>query len=266
MAATWRRAPPASQGNRMLLLVLFSSTFALCAAQGTWLPWPWMYYPSKIDLYCEKMCSIWSFTFLNSAVATCRVPSLDTPAVPGAQGVSFIYTTPQSTCSGRVVGYWFCYQNTGNTNVQIATALVLQERGPNFHIIENFEVEAKPREDNCSSDRCCAIRRLDEPFEVDLQLYGLVIPERPNAPVMIQTHSTSGSGYLFDTILYNNNNNVLMKQTLGIAPTAHPTPQQVKMFQFLIGKFRIRSCNHLPIPDPLYLHFSRQQYFQHTSH
>ena len=186
--------------------------------------------------------------------------------MPGQVRVSFIYTTPQSTCSGRVVGYWFCYQNTGNTNVQIATALVLEDRGPNFHIIENFEVEAKPREDNCSSDRCCATRRLDNHFEVDLQLYGLVIPERPNAPVMIQTHSSSGSGYQFDTILYNNNNNVLMKQTLGIAPTAHPTPQQVKMFQFLIGKFRIRSCNHLPIPDPLYLHFSRQQYFQHTSH
>ena len=132
----------------------------------------------------------------------------------------------------------------------------------------NFEVEAKPREDNCSSDRCCATRRLDDPFEVDLQLYGLVIPERPNAPVMIQTHSSRGSGYQFYSILFDpeNNNNVLMKQTLGIASTTDPTSQQVKMFQFLIGKFRIRSCNHLPIPDPLYLHFSRQQYFQHTSH
>jgi len=123
--------------------------------------------------------------------------------------------------------------------VHIATALVLQEMGQSFRIIENFEVEAKPGEDNCSCEmRCCAMRRLDDPFEVNLQLYGLVIPGRPH-PLMLQTQSTTGLGYQFISILYDpeNNNNVLMKQTLGIASV--PTPQQVKMFQFLIGKFRI---------------------------
>ena len=130
--------------------------------------------------------------------------------------------------------------------MQIATALVLQERGPNFHITENFEVEAKPREDNCSSDRCCATRRLDDPFEVDLKLYGLVTPEHPH-PVMLQTHDSSGRGYQFNSNLYDSESNVLSKQALGIA--SDPVIQPVKMFQFLIGKFRIRSCKHLPIPD-----------------
>jgi len=52
------------------------------------------------------------------------------------------------------VGYWFCYQSTGDTtgdDVRIATALVLQDRGQNLHIIESLEVEAKPHEDNCSA-------------------------------------------------------------------------------------------------------------------
>jgi len=55
------------------------------------------------------------------------------------------------------VGYRFCYQNTGSTDVRIATALALQDEGQNYSIIEKFEVEAKPREDNCSSDRCCVM-------------------------------------------------------------------------------------------------------------
>jgi len=153
------------------------------------------------------------------------------------------------------VGYWFCYQNTGDTtgdDVRIATALVLQEMGQsqNFRVIKNFEVEAKPREDNCLTEmRCCVERRLNDPFEVDLQLYGLVIPGRPH-PVMLQTHDSTGRGYQFNSMQYNPvNHSMLMKQTLGIASTAVPTSQLVKRFQFLIGKFRIRSCKHLPIPD-----------------
>ena len=126
--------------------------------------------------------------------------------------------------------------------MQIATALVLQDRGQNLRIIESFEVEAKPREDNCSAEmECCVVRTLNDPFEVDLKLYGLVIPGRSN-PVMTQTHSSTGLGYQFNSIQYNpanNNNNMVMKQTLGIASTAVPTSQPVKRFQFLIGKFRI---------------------------
>jgi len=93
------------------------------------------------------------FPNLHLPVDVCRVPSLDrnVQTTLGQLGVSYIYTTPQSTCSGRVVGYWFCYQSTGNSNVRIATALVLQDRGQDYSIIENFEVEARPREDNCSA-------------------------------------------------------------------------------------------------------------------
>ena len=109
------------------------------------------------------------------------------------------------------MGYSFCYQNTSNTvgdDVVIATALVLEDRGENFHIVQNFEVEAQPREDNClpesQSDgmQCCVSRRLDDPFEDDLQLYGLVIPELQNGPYMIQTHGSTGRGYQFYSTQY----------------------------------------------------------------
>ena len=147
------------------------------------------------------------FTFLKSA-DTCRVPGLDysTLARPGAPRVSFIYRTPSSTCSGRVVGYLFCYENTSNTvgdDVVIATALVLEDRGDNFHIVQIFEVEAQPSEDNCLPEsrsdlmQCCVSRTLDDPFEDDLHLYGLVIPELQNGPRMIQTHGSAGRGYQF---------------------------------------------------------------------
>jgi len=206
------------------------------------------------------------FPNLHLPVDVCRVPSLDrnVQTTLGQLGVSYIYTTPQSTCSGRVVGYWFCYQSTGNSNVRIATALVLQDRGQDYSIIENFEVEARPREDNCSAARCCARRTLNGPFEVDLQLYGLVIPGRPH-PLMLQTHDSTGRGYQFNSILYDSESNVLSKQTLGIA--FDPVPQPVKMFQFLIGKFRVRSCvNTCPALITSHLHFCRQQYLQHISH
>ena len=199
------------------------------------------------------------FPNLHLPVDMCIAPSLDrnVETGPGQLGNSYIYTTPQSTCSGRVVGYWVCYRSVGSTgdgSVRIGTALVLQDRGQNLRIIENFEVEAKPREDNCLSEiRCCVMRRLNDSFEVDLRLhvYGLVIPGRPNAPVMVQTHDSTGFGYQFNSILYDpeSNNDMLMKQTLGTASN-----QPVKMFQFLlIGKFRIRSRNHLPIPDHIFI-------------
>ena len=172
------------------------------------------------------------------------------------------------------MGYSFCYENTSNTvgdDVVIATALVLEDRGENFHIIQNFEVEAKPREDNCSREsrsdlmRCCVSRRLDDPFEVDLQLYGLVIPELQNGPYMIQTHATTGRGYQFYSTQYTEpQNGMLMRHTLGIGHGATPSLQQIKMFQFVIGKFRIRFYKHLPIPD--YNLYPRQQYFHHSSH
>ena len=207
------------------------------------------------SLYCKKMFPI---TFPKSA-DTCRVPSLDYSAltVPEVPWIGFIYTTPSSICSGRVVGYSFCYQNTSNTvgdNVVIATALVLEDRGVNFHIVRNFEVEAKPREDDCLPEsrsdlmQCCVNRTLDDPFEDDLQLYGLVIPELQNGPCMIQTHGSTGRGYQFNSMLYTEpQDDMLMKFSLGIGHGATPSPQQMKMFQFVVGKLRIRFYKHLPI-------------------
>ena len=54
MVATWIRGPPVSQGNRMLLLLLFSSTFALCATQGkrSQSQWPYSLHCKKIILLC----------------------------------------------------------------------------------------------------------------------------------------------------------------------------------------------------------------------
>ena len=186
------------------------------------------------------------FTFPKSA-DTFRVPSLDFSAVTvqGAASVGFIYTTPSSTGVGRVVGYLFCYQNSNanSDNVRIATALVLQEIGQDFRINQNFEVEAQPREDNCLPEsrldlmQCCVNRTLDDPFEDDLQLYGLVIPELQNGPHMIQTRGSTGRGYQFNSMLYTEpQNSILMRQTLGIGSGATAVP--LKMFQFLVGKFR----------------------------
>ena len=145
------------------------------------------------------------------------------------------------------MGYLFCYQNSSNTvgdDVVIATALVLQETGQNFLIIQNFEVEAQPREDNCLPEsrsdlmQCCVSRTLVDPFAEDnLQLYGLVIPELQNGPYMIQTHGSTGRGYQFNSMLYTEpQNSILMRQTLAIGSGAVAVP--LKMFQFLVGKFR----------------------------
>ena len=142
------------------------------------------------------------------------------------------------------MGYLFCYQNSNanSDNVRIATALVLQEMGQNFRINQNFEVEAKPREDNCLPEsrsdlmQCCVNRTLDDPFEDDLQLYGLVIPGLQNGSCMIQTHGSPGRGYEFNSMLTEPQDSILMRQTLGIGSGAVAVP--LKMFQFLIGKFR----------------------------
>ena len=156
------------------------------------------------------------------------------------------------------MGYLFCYQNSNanSNNVRVATALVLQATGQNFLIIQNFEVEAQPREDNCLPEsrsdlmQCCVNRTLDDPFEDDLQLYGLVIPELQNGPRMIQTHGSPGRGYQFNSMLYTEpQNSILMRQNLGIGSGA--TAVQLKMFQFLVGKFRNQFFKHLSIPDQI---------------
>ena len=110
-------------------------------------------------------------------------------------------------------------------------------------------MEAIPGEDSClpgrSGDRqCCVLRNLavEDQFGVNPSyLYGLVIPERTNlldGPDMIQTHSSIGYGYRFNSIQYRE---PLVKHDLGIASTADPTAQQVKVFQFIIGELILYS-------------------------
>ena len=55
---------------------------------------------------------------LSIAEMYCGTPLLDPSAHPGDPRTGFIvYTMPTFTpsCSGVVVGYWFCYQNASNT-------------------------------------------------------------------------------------------------------------------------------------------------------
>ena len=183
----------------------------------------------------------------NVAIDRCVAPSLNYDATDISPQISYIYTSPfTSSCSGRVVGYWFCYQNSSTTTgarVTIATVLLLEDMGENYHIVRSFTVEAIPGEDSClpgrSGDRqCCVLRNLtaEDQFGVNPSyLYGLVIPERTNlldGPDVIQTHSSIGYGYRFNSIQYRE---PLVKHDLGIASMADPTAQQVKLFQFIIG-------------------------------
>ena len=105
-------------------------------------------------------------------------------------------------------------------------------------------MEAIPGEDICLPGRpadrqCCVLRNLaaEDQFGVNPSyLYGLVIPEQTNlsdGPDMIQTHSSIGYGYQFNSIQYRE---TLVKHDLGIASTADPTAQQVKVLQFIIGE------------------------------
>ena len=116
-------------------------------------------------------------------------------------------------------------------------------------------MEAIPGEDSCLPGRsaterqCCVSRNLaaDDQFGVNSSyLYGLLIPERANlldGPDMIQTHSSVGYGYQFNSIQYRE---PVVKHDLGIDPRADPTAQQVKVFQFIIGKLvRINSKEQL---------------------
>ena len=191
------------------------------------------------------------FVVFPSSVTTdrCVAPPLNYDATDISPQISFIYTSPfTSSCSGRVVEYLFCYRNSSRTTgerVTIATVLLLEDMGENYRVVRNFTVEAIPGKDSCLPGRpaterqCCVTRNLaaEDQFGVNSSyLYGLLIPERANlldGPDMIQTHSSVGYGYQFNSIQYRE---PVVKRDLGIDPRADPTAQQVKVFQFIIGK------------------------------
>ena len=173
----------------------------------------------------------------------CVAPTLTYSAltVAGVEGVVYIYTMPPftSSCSGRVVGYWFCYQNTSSTTgARVATVLLLEDMEANYRIVDQFTVEGLP-DDRCLPGMyaqvgdCCVIRNLTTQDLIPGYLYG-VVDLSEGGPDMIQTFGSNGRGHLSQLSQYRPVNGMLQKRDFGGVGA-----QQVKMFQFIIGKFRI---------------------------
>ena len=171
----------------------------------------------------------------------CVAPSLDYSALTttGFEGIVFIYSMSPftSSCSGRVVGYWFCYQNTSSTTgerVNISTVLLLEDMGTDYTIVRRFTVEAIPGRDCLSGGQCCVSRNLsaENQFGVNSSyLYGVV--DLQGGPNMRQTHSSVGRlGYVFSAAgLSTQRGDTLRK-------SGNPTLQPLKIFQFIIGELR----------------------------
>ena len=171
----------------------------------------------------------------------CVAPTLDYSAVtvPGAERIVFIYSMSPftSSCSGRVVGYWFCYQNLSSTTgemVNISAVLLLEDMGTDYTIVRRFTVVAIPGGDCLSGGQCCVSRNLsaENQFGTNSSYhYGVV--DLPDGPNMIQTHQSVGRrGYLLTTAEYTQSGDTLRK-------SGSPTPQPLKMFQFIIGELRV---------------------------
>ena len=135
----------------------------------------------------------------------------------------------------RVVGYWFCYQNTSSTTgvrVNITTVLLLEDMGANYQVVVELNVTAEPGRDSCLSGspggQCCVTRSLgaESQFGVNSSyLYAVV--DLPDGPNMRQTHSSVGRpGYLFNIAVYTQSGGTLRK-------SGNPRNQPLKMFQFI---------------------------------
>ena len=203
---------------------------------------------SCIDLLYLWLCHLRMWISLRFAVPSfsvpsyqCVAPTLDYNAqtTPGSDGIVHIYTTPPFTsCSGRVVGYWFCYSTTGE-RVNIATVLLLEDMGANYQVVGELNVEVIPGRDRCLSGsptdgQCCVTRNLssEKQFGVNsTYLYGVV--DLPGGPNMRQTHLSVGRpGYLLTTAVYTQSGGTLRK-------SGNPTNQPLKMFQFIVGKLTL---------------------------
>ena len=120
----------------------------------------------------------------------------------------------------------------------MATVLLLEDMGASYRIVDQFTVEGLP-DDSCLPGMyaqiggCCVIRNLTTQDLIPGYLYG-VVDLSDGGPDMIQTHSSNGRGYLSQVSQYRPMNGMLQKSDFGGVGA-----QQVKMFQFIIGKFRI---------------------------
>ena len=178
---------------------------------------------------------------LNVPSERCVAPTLDYSALTtaGTEALVFIYSMSpfNSSCSGRVVGYWFCYQNPSSTTgdrVNISTVLLLEDMGTDYTIVRRFNVTAVPGRDCLSGGQCCVSRNLsaENQFGANSSYhYGVV--DLPGGPNMIQIHPSVGRpGYLLNTAgLSTQSGDTLSK-------SGNPTLQPLKIFQFIIGELR----------------------------
>ena len=171
----------------------------------------------------------------------CVAPTLDYSALTtgGLEGLVCIYTMSPftSSCSGRVVGYWFCYQNPSSTTddrVNISTVLLLEDMGTDYTIVRRFNVEAIPGRDCLSGGQCCVSRNLsaENQFGTNSSYhYGVV--DLPGGPNMIQTHQSVGRpGYLLTATAVSTQRGDTLRKS------GNPTLQSLKIFQFIIGELR----------------------------
>ena len=191
----------------------------------------------------------------------CVAPTLDYSALTGGgvEGQVIIYSmSPFNSCSGRVVGYWFCYQNPSSTNigdrVNISTVLLLEDMGTDYTIVRRFNVTAILGRDCLSGGQCCVSRNLsaENQFGANSSYhYGVV--DLPDGPNMIQIHESVGRlGYVLNAAgLSTQSGDTLSK-------SGNPRDQPLKIFQFIIGELRF-SFAHLLMNQMMCVHlFFRQ--------
>ena len=247
--------------HRVLLLILFTSAvFMLCVCQGIknfcHLNFAdchqlGVHNGTPASIYCTTQCFrrisfCFAVPFFSVTTVQCVAPTLDDFTIAVSKTFVYIYSMSPftSSCNGRVVGYWFCYQNTGSTTgerVNISTVLLLEDMGADYNtIVRRFTVKTIPGRDCPSGGQCCVSRNLsaENHFRVNSSyLYGVVdLQVHPN---MDQTHVSVGRpGYLFTTSVYEHSGDILSRSD-------DPTVQPLKIFQFIIGELRFTFVAHL---------------------
>ena len=195
---------------------------------------------SYLSLFLMRISLRFAVPSFNVPSERCVAPTLDYSALTttGTEALVYIYSMLPftSSCSGRVVGYWFCYQNTSSTTddrVNISTVLLLEDMGTDYTIVRRFTVEAIPGRDCLSGGQCCVSRNLsaENQFGANSSYhYGVV--DLPGGPNMRQTRVSVGRpAYLLTTAVYTQSGDTLRK-------SGNPTVQPLKIFQFIIGELR----------------------------
>ena len=240
--------------HRVLLLILFTSAvFMLCVCQGIKnschlnfadCHQSGVHNGTPASIYCITQCLrrislCFAVPFFSVTTVQCVAPTLDDFTIAVSKTFVYIYSMSPftSSCSGRVVGYWFCYQNIGSTTgerVNISTVLLLEDMGADYTIVRRFPVEAILGRDCPSGRQCCVSRNLsvENQFGVNSSyLYGVV--DLPGDSNMLQTSTFFfvRPGYLFNTAMYAQSGDTLSK-------SGNPGHLPVKMFQFIIGESR----------------------------